>query len=212
MTTLDLEPIKERLAAATPGPLGFATAPAEDSSESPAEYIANALTGNGELYVVWDTSTEGDPEGYVLTAVTGDGPHASANAKLYAHAPSDLAALIAEVERLRATVIVEQNRRQPWVKLAHQNAQEVKRLREQVDAVKALHRPAHAVFSWNGGTIYEDPCPQCHGAPGVHPCGCWADTQLEYVCAECHRLGVLSKGVYDYTYPCPTIHALEVGE
>lgn len=101
MSELDIEPIKERLAAATPGPLGFATAPAEGSSESPAEYVANALTGNGELYVVWDTSTEGDPEGYVLTAVTGDGPHASANAELYAHAPSDLAALVAEVERLR---------------------------------------------------------------------------------------------------------------
>ena len=66
---------------------------------------------------------------------------------------------------------------------------EVEQLRGQIDAVKALHRPAHAVFSWSGGTIYEDPCPQCHGAPGVHPCGCWADTQLEYVCAECHRLG-----------------------
>lgn len=86
---------------------------------------------------------------------------------------------------------------------------EVERLRRQVDAVRALHRPAHAVFSWNGGTRYEDPCPQCHGAPGVHPCGCWADTQLEYVCAECHSLGVLSKGVYDYDYPCPTIRALE---
>ena len=104
MSELDIEPIKERLAAATPGPLGFATAPAEDSSESPAEYIANALTGYGEMYVVWDTSTEGDPDGYVLTAVTGDGPHASANAKLYAHAPSDLAALITEVERLRESV------------------------------------------------------------------------------------------------------------
>ena len=50
---------------------------------------------------------------------------------------AEIAALVAEVERLRATVIVEQNRRQPWVKLAHQNAQEVKRLREQVDAVRA---------------------------------------------------------------------------
>ena len=137
MSGLDLDPIKERLAAATPGPLGFSTAPAEGSSESPAEYVANAFTGYGEMYVVWDTSTEGNPEGYVLTAVTGDGPRASANAELYANAPSDLAALVAEVERLRATVIVEQNRRQPWVKLAHQNAQEVKRLREQIDAVRA---------------------------------------------------------------------------
>ena len=60
-----------------------------------------------------------------------------ADAEMIAHAPEDIAALVAEVERLRATVIVEQNRRQPWVKLAHQNAQEVKRLREQVEAVRA---------------------------------------------------------------------------
>ena len=131
------------------------------------------------------------------------------DAGFFAEAPEDIAALIAEVELLKEAVIVEQKRRKPWVKLAHQNAQEVKRLKEQIDAVKALHRPAHAVFSWNGGTRYEDPCPECHGAPGVHPCGCWTDTQIEYVCAECHRLGMLSKGVYDYTYPCPTIHALE---
>ena len=96
--------IKKRLAAATPGPLGFATAPAEGSSESPAEYVTNAFTGYGEMYVVWDMSTEGNPDGYVLTAVTGDGPRASANAELYAHAPSDLAALVAEVERLRGQV------------------------------------------------------------------------------------------------------------
>ena len=102
-------------------------------------------------------------------------------AEFIAHAPEDIRALLDEVERLRG----------------------------QIDAVKALHRPAHAVFSWTGGTRYDDPCPECHGAPGVHPCGCWTDTQIEYVCAECHRLGMLSKGVYDYTYPCPTIHALE---
>ena len=63
-----------------------------------------------------------------------------ADAEMIAHAPEDIAALVAEVERLRATVIVEQNRRQPWVKLAHQNAQEVKRLREQIDAVKKIIR------------------------------------------------------------------------
>ena len=101
---IDIEPIKERLAAATPGPLGFATAPAEGSSESPAEYVSNAFTGYGEMYVVWDMSTEGNPDGYVLTAVTGDGPRASANAELYAHAPSDIAALITEVEKLRGQI------------------------------------------------------------------------------------------------------------
>ena len=86
----------------------------------------------------------------------------------------------------------------------------VQRLEQELEAVKALHRPAHAVFSWNtNGARYEDPCPECHGAPGVHPCGCWADTQIEYVCAECHRLGSGSRGVYDYVYPCPTMRALD---
>ena len=72
-----------------------------------------------------------------------------ADAEMIAHAPEDIAALVAEVERLRATVIVEQNRRQPWVKLAHQNAQEVKRLREQIDAVDGLHRktPVYDTFA-----------------------------------------------------------------
>ena len=75
--------------------------------------------------------------------------------------------------------------------------------------IRELHRPVHAVFNWADGPRYEEPCETCHGAPGVHECGCWADTQLEYVCAECHRLGGGSIGVYDYTYPCPTIQALD---
>lgn len=192
MTTLDLDPIKERLAAATPGPWRVWRDP--DPTRARATAVETAWC-YGDI--------EGDTE--LIT----DYLPTDADATFIANTPSDLAALVAEVERLRVTVIVEQNRRQPWVKLAHQNSQEVKRLRGQIDAVRALHRPAHAVSSGNGGTIYEDPCPECHGAPGVHPCGCWADTQIEYVCAECHSLGVLSKGVYDYDYPCPTIHALE---
>ena len=167
MTTLDLEPIKERLAAATPGP--WRVWHGTDPSKVRSTAVETAWC-YGDI--------EGDTELITDYLPTG------ADAEMIANAPEDIAALVAEVERLR----------------------------EQVEAVRALHRPAHAVFSWNGGTIYEDPCPQCHGAPGVHPCGCWADTQLEYVCAECHRLGVLSKGVYDYTYPCPTIRALEVVE
>ena len=75
--------------------------------------------------------------------------------------------------------------------------------------IRELHRQVHAVFNWADGPRYEEPCETCYGAPGVHECGCWADTQLEYVCAECHRLGSGSKGVYNYTYPCPTIALLE---
>lgn len=81
------------------------------------------------------------------------------------------------------------------------------RAEAQVARVKALHREAYGVFSWSkGGIQYEDPCPDCHGAAGVHPCGCWADQQIDYVCAECHRGG--GKNVVA-DWPCPTIRALE---
>ena len=63
MSTLDLEPIKERLAAATPGPWDFHIIPPE---------IGGMGTG--------------------------------ADAEFIANAPEDIAALIAEVERLRGQV------------------------------------------------------------------------------------------------------------
>lgn len=71
-----------------------------------------------------------------------------------------------------------------------------------------IHRRAHAVFSWNSGMKYEDPCPHCDGKAGVHDCGCWADSDVEYVCAECHRLGSRSSGVYNYAWPCATVRAV----
>ena len=120
MTTLDLEPIKERLAAATPGPWRVWTDP------DPTNVRATAVE------TAW---CYGDIEGD--TELITDYLPTDADAEFIANAPEDIASLVAEVERLRATVIVEQNRRQPWVKLAHQNAQEVKRLREQVDAVRS---------------------------------------------------------------------------
>ena len=107
MSALDLEPIKERLAAARRLPVSLMGCEVKKAIENPKPIYRWAFDGT------WN------------------------DANLCAHAPSDLAALISEVERLRATVIVEQNRRQPWVKLAHQNAQEVKRLRKQVEAVRA---------------------------------------------------------------------------
>ena len=59
---------------------------------------------------------------------------------------------------------------------------EVERLRA---GIEALHRPVHPVFSWNGGLRFEEPCPECHGKAGVHPCGCWADEDTQYECLEC---------------------------
>ena len=120
MTTLDLEPIKERLAAATPGPWRVWRDP------DPTRVRATAVE------TAW---CYGDIEGD--TELITDYLPTDADAEFIANAPEDIASLVAEVERLRATVIVEQNRRQPWVKLAHQNSQEVKRLRGQIDAVRA---------------------------------------------------------------------------
>lgn len=76
-----------------------------------------------------------------------------------------------------------------------------------LERVRALHRKAHAIFSWSeGGVRYEEPCENCNGAPGVHDCGCWADEQVEYVCAECDR----GKGKHrDSGWPCPTVQAIE---
>ena len=95
-----IDEIRERLDKATPGPWVFGSAPAVGSGETPADYLAGALTGYGPLFVVWVPSTEGNPGGYVLTAATGDGPHASQDAELISNAPADLAWLLGEVERL----------------------------------------------------------------------------------------------------------------
>ncbi len=73
-----------------------------------------------------------------------------------------------------------------------------------VEAVMEAHRRSHAVFSWaTGGVRFEDPCPDCDGKAGVHPCGCWADVDIEYVCAEC------DKSKERAAWPCPTIRAIE---
>ena len=77
--TLDLDPIRARLAAATPGP--WERMPAEVSDTRPAD-----------CYDVWG----GDD--WLCASVH------HTNADLIAHAPADLAALVAEVERLRETV------------------------------------------------------------------------------------------------------------
>ena len=138
---MNLEEIEARLAAATPGPWAFASAPAEGSSETPAEYVANALTGAGPLFVVWVPATEGAAGGYVLTAVTGDGPHASFDAEFIAHAPTDIRALLAEVKRLQA----------------------------QIDAVKELHKPVAAnVTAFDGTVIERITCECCLGGSTDH--------------------------------------------
>lgn len=83
--------------AATRGDWSFAVAPADGSSETKAEYMAGALTEAGPLYAVFVPETVGDPAGYVIPAITGDGPNAANNAAFVAAArtslPKALAAL-----------------------------------------------------------------------------------------------------------------------
>ena len=87
MSTIDLEPIKERLAAATPGPWRVWTDP------DPTKVRATAVE------TAW---CHGDIEGD--TELITDYLPTDADAEMIAHAPSDLAALVAEVEQLREQV------------------------------------------------------------------------------------------------------------
>lgn len=91
---------RELLAKATPGPWEAATCH-ESEQETRSEYVRNALLkpeapAHG-LWMVWKPDS---PLGVHLTAVTGDGPHGEADADLIAAAPTLLAELVAEVERL----------------------------------------------------------------------------------------------------------------
>ena len=84
MSTLDLEPIKERLAAATPGPWRVW----HDPDPSKAGTAVETAWCYGDI--------EGDTELITDYLPTG------ADAEMIAHAPEDIAALVAEVEQLRA--------------------------------------------------------------------------------------------------------------
>jgi hypothetical protein len=78
---LDLEPIKARLSAATPGPWK-------------RYYAGIDLDGEEMWYVGHNGGT------VTIDGVAGDIPY-TPDAEFIAHAPSDIAALVAEVERLR---------------------------------------------------------------------------------------------------------------
>lgn len=70
-------------------------------------------------------------------------------------------------------------------------------------AALAIHYPAY-----NDGD--RTPlCPECNGAEGTHPCGCYSpEGVVEVVCGHCHTGGYHS---YAIPYPCPTVRALGVG-
>ena len=160
MTTLDLEPIKERLAAATPGPWRVWRDP------DPTNVRATAVE------TAW---CYGDIEGD--TELITDYLPTDADARFIAEAPSDIEALIGEVERLRG----------------------------QIEAVKALHRK-FLIYD----TLSENCTEHDQDAFGIEAdYGDWYCTKhIAYcTCEICFT---------DYgeriEYPCPTIHALEVGE
>lgn len=48
-----------------------------------------------------------------------------------------------------------------------------------LQAVLDLHREAR------NDVDRTPPCPHCHGEPGIHECGCWADEKWPTVCAVC---------------------------
>ena len=71
-------------------------------------------------------------------------------------------------------------------------------LAAKVERVRAMHRPAY------NDAARSPLCPDCAAKAGVHPCGCWADTDYEPVCAVCNEG---HKGM-SVPWPCPTIRAL----
>ena len=88
MSTLDIEAIKTRLAAATPGP-----------------WVSNWSQPSGDERCEQILAENGDE---VVGALWYDGLHLAVNEKdadLIAHAPADIAALLAENARLRAVVV-----------------------------------------------------------------------------------------------------------
>lgn len=79
-----------RTGKATPGPWMFGTAPAEGSEETKAEFMARALTDEGPLYALYVPTTVGQPGGYLIPAITGDGRNAGNNAEFIANARDDV--------------------------------------------------------------------------------------------------------------------------
>lgn len=118
---LDLEPIKARLAAATPGRWVWVdnNVIPEDAEEA-YDNDGTPLEWNGRFALQADPfdedepallSDEGQPVVFVIEMVEDDAsddvfelPINDADAALIANAPTDIAALVAEVERLRALV------------------------------------------------------------------------------------------------------------
>lgn len=107
---LDLEPIKARLAAATPGPWSSCGDKCKCRHVMSNDFpIAEVTKGDwGDDYpsvrLVGDSSLDLRAEPYMAQITYGNVPAEQflANRAFISSAPSDVAALLAEVERLRA--------------------------------------------------------------------------------------------------------------
>ena len=94
---LDLDPIRTRLEAASPGPWRW-----EDWGAPPVDHEGSAYTLASDELVGSDL-LPGLTKAICTAARATSSWRNPADAALIAHAPSDIAALIAEVERLRGT-------------------------------------------------------------------------------------------------------------
>ena len=95
---------RELLDKATPGPWEAATCH-ESEQETRSEYVRSALLKpDAPAHGLWMAWKPDSRLGVHLTAVTGDGPHGEADAELIAAAPTLLAELADEVDRLRAAL------------------------------------------------------------------------------------------------------------
>lgn len=73
-------------------------------------------------------------------------------------------------------------------------------LQDRIDAALAMHYPAI------NDSARTPLCPDCEGAAGHHPCGCWApEGGVKPVCGHCHTGGRVASSV---PWPCPTAVAL----
>lgn len=79
--------------------------------------------------------------------------------------------------------------------------------REALKPIRELHKPMHGVFSWSEGLRMFDPCPDCGGKAGVHPCGCWGDSDVEFCCPTCRD----EKGRHT-DWPCATARLVYTAE
>ena len=90
---MDLEPIKKRLAAATPGPWE-----AQDFDNFPGDEGSAIVGAFGVGLVAYALRHGSSGDGWY------DEEQCDADATFIAHAPEDIAALVAEVERLTAQI------------------------------------------------------------------------------------------------------------